>query len=161
MSNHLIKTSESEVKQDKNGRNYKTIVLTEVVMMNTPWGVMQKPESQSVSRPINRYEKSYLNEKPETGFHDPIFNPKAPQNGGVFEGSIERRRVEPYDIEAKDGAVREANHYTTVVFGNTDSPDFEDLIISTFKNDGHPVLEAAELTVEDQIPADTTEKVKF
>lgn len=143
MSNHVIKTAQTEIKTDKNGKKYRGILFTEVVMMSTPFGQMQKPAEQSVSRQINRYEESYLNNKPELGYTAPIFNPKNPANGGIFEGSIERRQVVPYDIPGTDGAIREANHYTTVVFGDTNSPDYESLVEATFKNQGHPVLTAA------------------
>ena len=62
MSNYSIKTAESAVKQDKNKRNYKTVTFLEVVMMNTPFGIVQKPATQSRSNKINCYEKNYLNE---------------------------------------------------------------------------------------------------
>lgn len=145
MSNYLIKTAESEVKKDKNDRNYKTVTFTEVVTMNTPFGEIIKPTNQSASRKINRYEKSYLNNTEELGYSEFIFNPNKPERGGLFQGSIERRQVSPYDITNSEGTI-EANSYTTAVFGDTSSPDFESLVKSAFKSQGHEILEAANAT---------------
>ena len=39
MSNVIIKTSESEIKQDKNGRNYKTVSFGEVKYIDTPFHI--------------------------------------------------------------------------------------------------------------------------
>lgn len=143
MSNYLIKTAESTVKQDKNGKNYKTVSLTEVVMMKTPFGDVMKPTSQTRTRNINAYEESYLNGKEQPGYSDPLFDPKHPAKGGLFMGSIETRMVEEYDIEAADGAVRAVDKYTTVVFGDSDSPSFESDVKSAFKSQGHEIVVAS------------------
>lgn len=140
MSNYLIKTSESEVKQDKNGKNYKTVSLTEVVMMKTPFGEVMKPSSQTRTRNINAYEESYLNGKEQPGYSDPIFDMKNPAKGGLFMGSIESRMVQEYDIESADGSVRAVDKYTTVVFGDSDSPSFEADVKSAFKSQGHEII---------------------
>lgn len=151
MSNLLIKTGEGAPTPDKNSRNYKGVTFTEVVMMNTPFGTFQKPLSQSRSNKINCYEKSYLNEKPELGYHDPIFDPKKPQNGGMFQGSIETRNVETYDITDLKGDTRSVNTFTTVVFGDTTSPAYETLVKAAFKAKGHELLEAANVIAK--VPA--------
>jgi hypothetical protein len=143
MSNLLIKTSESSVKQDKNGRNYKSVIFTEVVMMNTPFGVIQKPVNQSISTSINCYESRYLDDKMDIGYSDPIFNAKTPQNGGVFQGSIETRQVAEYDITDKEGNTRAVSSYKTIVFGDTTSPNYQSLVAQAFKSRGPEVLEAA------------------
>lgn len=158
MSNLLVKTSESEVKQDKNGRNYKTVAFTEVVMMKTPWGDTLKPASQSRTRNKNLWENSYLDEKPEIGYHDSIFNDKKPANGGLFQGSIEERDVNGYNIvDSRTGEEREVNKYTTVVFGDSDNASFKSLVISLFKSEGHEVIaEAPKMVI--QSPVETEEK---
>jgi hypothetical protein len=58
MKNLIIKTAQSEVKQDKNGRNYKTITFSEVKYVDTPFGKMLMPATQAKSTKINCYEKS-------------------------------------------------------------------------------------------------------
>jgi hypothetical protein len=146
--NFLAKTAESEVKQDKNGKNYKRVTFTEVVIMQTPFGPVQKPISQSRSNTQNRFEESYLDQKVETGYADPIFNPKNPSNGGIFQGAIESRNVEEYEIvDTKTGEEKAVDKYTTIVFGDTDSPTYESLVKSAFKSQGHEVIEAAKLTI--------------
>lgn len=143
MSNYLIKTGQSEVKQDKNGKNYKTVSLTEVVMMKTPFGEIMKPASQTRTRNINAYEESYLNGKEQPGYSDPIFDPKNPLKGGLFMGSIETRMVQEYDIESADGSIRAVDKYTTVVFGDSDSPSFEADVKAAFKSQGHEIVSVA------------------
>jgi hypothetical protein len=77
ISNFVIKTDESEVKQDRNERDYKTVTFTECVMMQTPWGLVPKPSTQCVSTRINCYEENYLG-KEDPGYNDSIFDPKNP-----------------------------------------------------------------------------------
>jgi hypothetical protein len=144
---YLLKTAESAVKQDKNGRNYKTVTFTEAVIMNTPFGQVQKPTSQCRSTSINCYESSYLNDKPEVGYHDPIFNPRNPSNGGLFEGAIETRNVTPYDITDRNGDVREVSSYTTVIFGDTQSPAYETSVAAAFRSKGHEAIVPVATTI--------------
>jgi len=153
MSNYSIKTAESAVKQDKNGRNYKTVTFLEVVMMNTPFGIVQKPATQSRSNKINCYEKNYLNETPDIGYNDPIFNAAKPTAGGLFQGSIETRQVEAYEIPDSEGTMRTVNTFTTVVFGDTESPAYETVVKAAFKSKGHEVLEAATALAKTEVPA--------
>jgi len=148
--NIIVKTAESEVKQDKNGRSYKTVSFSEQRMVDTPFGKMVLPTSQSRTTKINRYAQSYLNGEPEIGFNDPIFNQSNPAKGGWFLGSIETRKVNEYDITSDDGNVRAVDTYTTVVFGDSDSPAFESLVNSAFKSRGH---EIAGLTQQQTVPA--------
>jgi len=139
MSNIVIKTAESELKQDKNGRNYKTVTFGEVRFIETPFGKMVVPASQARTTKINCYENNYLN-KMDAGYADPIFNQSNPTNGGWFAGSIETREVGEYDIPSADGGARTVSTYTTVVFGDTDSPAFESTVKSTFSSKGHNVV---------------------
>ena len=47
MSNIVIKVAQSEVKQDKNGRNYKTVTFGEVKFIDTPFGKQLVPATQA------------------------------------------------------------------------------------------------------------------
>jgi hypothetical protein len=141
MSNLIIKTAESEVKLDKNGRKYKTVSFGEVKYIDTPFGKMLVPATQARTTKTNCYELNYLN-KQDSGFADPMFNPANPTIGGWFMGSIETREVKAYDITAADGSVRTVSTYTSVVFGDTDSPAFESQVKSAIASKGHEVMSA-------------------
>lgn len=145
MSNIVIKIAQSEIKQDKNKRNYKTVTFGEVKFIDTPFGKMVVPATQARTTKINCYELNYLG-KQDPGYADAIFNQSNPSNGGWFMGSIETREVEGYDIPSADGGVRTVNTYTTVVFADTDSPAFESAVKSTFNSKGH-VLSTSEQNV--------------
>ena len=140
MSNIVIKVAQSEIKNDKNQRPYKTVTFGEVRFIDTPFGKMVVPATQARTTKINCYENNYLG-KQDPGYADPIFNQSNPSNGGWFAGSIETRNVEGYDIPTADGGVRTVNTYTTVVFGDTDSPAFESSVKSAFSSKGHNVVE--------------------
>ena len=139
MSNVVIKTAESEVKLDKNGRKYKTVSFGEVKYIDTPFGKQLVPATQARTTKQNCYELNYLN-KQDSGYADPLFNAANPSNGGWFMGSIETREVMPYDITAADGTARTVNTYTTVVFSDTDSPAHESAVKSAFASKGHEVM---------------------
>lgn len=145
MSNYLVKINQSEVKQDKNDRNYRTVTFSEVVMMKTPFGEVLKPASQTRTASVNRYEKSYLNDKEQPGYSDSIFDPKNPAKSGLFQGEIVSAIVEPYDIvDTRTGEVKVVDKYTTVVFGDSDSPAFKSEIRAAFKAQGHVIVESAD-----------------
>jgi hypothetical protein len=139
MSNVIIKTAESEVKFDKNGRKYKTVSFGEVKYIDTPFGKMLVPATQARTTKTNCYELNYLN-KQDSGYADALFNSANPTNGGWFMGSIETREVKPYDITAADGTTRTVNTYTTVVFSDTDSPAHESAVKAAFASKGHEVM---------------------
>jgi hypothetical protein len=137
--NTIVKTAQTEAKQDKNGRNYKTVSFSEVKHVDTPFGKMLLPASQSKTVKMNCYENSYLN-KMDAGYADPIFNANNPANGGWFAGSIETREVVGYDITSADGSTKTVNTYTTAIFGYTDSPAYESTVKAAFKSKGHEVM---------------------
>lgn len=139
MSNVVIKTAESEVKLDKNGRKYKTVSFGEVKYIDTPFGKMLVPATQARVTKTNCYELNYLG-KQDSGYADAMFNAANPTNGGWFMGSIETREVKPYDITAADGSVRTVNTYTTVVFSDTDSPAHESAVKAAFASKGHEIM---------------------
>lgn len=138
MSNIVVKIAQSDLKKDKNQRPYKTVTFGEVKFIDTPFGRMVVPATQARTTKINCYETNYLG-KQDPGFADPIFNQSNPANGGWFMGSIETRNVSEYDITAADGGVRTVSTFTTVVFGDTDSPAFESSVKSAFSGRGHEV----------------------
>jgi hypothetical protein len=140
MSNIVTKVAQSELKQDRNTRNYKTVTFSEVRFVETPFGKMVVPASQAKTTKINCYENNYLG-KMDVGYNDPIFNQSNPTNGGWFAGSIETREVGSYDIPTADGGVKTVGTFTTVVFGDTDSPAFESSVKSAFSSKGHNVVE--------------------
>ena len=142
MQNLITKTAETAVKQDKNGRSYKTVTFSEVRYVDTPFGSMLMPATQAKSTKINCYENNYLG-KQDPGYAEPIFNQSNAAKGGWFMGSIETRNVEEYDIPSADGSVRTVNTYTTVVFGDTDSPAYESTVKSAFSSKGHTVTDNA------------------
>ena len=141
MSNIVIKTSQSEVKLDKNQRNYRTVTFGEVRFVETPFGKMVVPAAQAKTTKINCYENNYLN-KMDIGYSDPIFNQSNPTAGGWFAGSIETREVKEYDIPTADGGARTVKTYSTVVFGDTDSPAYESSVKASFASKGHEVMSA-------------------
>ena len=149
MSNFLVKIAESPIKKDKNQRAYKTVTFQQAGFMETPWGLVPRPANQCSQTAVNCYEKNYL-EKMDAGWSEPIFNPKNPSAGGIFQGDIVSREVEEYEIVDKiDGSVRQVSSFKTVVFGDTDSPSFESTVRSTFKSRGHNVTSSpvAKVTV--------------
>jgi len=142
MAKFIVKTAESAVKSDKNTRKYKTVTFTEAGFMETPWGLVQKPTAQCVSTSVNCYEENYLG-KMDLGWSEPIFNPKNPTAGGIFEGSIEQRNVREYNITSADGTVRTVDTYKTIVFGNSDSPSYESTVKAAFKSRGQEIVETS------------------
>ena len=142
MAKFIIKTAESVLKTDKNTKNYKTVTFTEAGFMETPWGLVQKPNAQCISTAVNCYEENYLG-RMDLGWSEPIFNAKNPAAGGIFEGSIEQRNVKEYTITSSDGGMRQVDTYKTVVFGNSDSPSYESTVKAAFKSRGQEVVQPA------------------
>ena len=150
----VVKTAESAVKQDKNGKNYKTVTYEKFgqeVIQDEILGTIVA-EGAIVSTAVNAYQESYLNGLPEPGYNQPIFDAKAPKNGGAFLGDIVTREVPAYSIDIKNimGEVtgsRTVNSYKTVVFGDTRKPaEFELAVRAAFRSAGHALTpEDAEL----------------
>jgi len=130
-------TKVSEVKQDNGAkqehRNYKTISFSTPSVEAVPdgfGGVIQaavKPRETS----INVYEKSYLDNKMEFGYDAKV--------GDAFLGDIVTRMVTPYAIPSnKEGEEDKiVNAYTTIVLGDTSSPNWESIVKATFRAKGH------------------------
>ena len=161
MSNFLVKIAESPLKKDRNTRSYKTVTFQQAGFMQTPWGLVPRPANQCSQTAVNCYENNYL-DKMDAGWAEPIFNPKNPAAGGIFQGDIVSRQVEEYDIMDKDGSVRRVSTFKTVVFGDTDQvAAFESAVKSTFKGRGHivtgsPVASTAIFSNPAEVNADGT-----
>ena len=157
MTNLILKTAESEVKVDKNGRNYKVVTFTEAKTVNTPLGQMMVPAEQCKNRAITQYEENYLStdEKKikDLGYDAPIFDKSKPERGGWFLGSIETRNVEEYHITNSKGNDSYPTTFSTVIFGDTNSPAYETQVKAAFKSAGHPIVEAVSTNVLESIEA--------
>jgi hypothetical protein len=154
MNQIVVKTAETPVKQDKNGRNYKTVTFKERAMLQTPFGPMPKPLSQCRSTSLNQYEENYLGQ-PDAGYNAPLFNERDPQRGGYFEGKIETRQVQEYDITDSKGDTRTVNTYTTVIFGDTTSPSWDSIVKSAFKSRKHEIVTPVATPVMEVVESET------
>lgn len=101
----LTVISVSEVKADKNGKNYK------VVEFSTPNtkkvdGLNIRVQPKTSSKTF--WEESYLNDKMEFGY-DFI-------KGDLVEGNIVTKEVAEYEIQVSEEEVRQVTSYTAVVF---------------------------------------------
>lgn len=131
----LEKESESEVRQDKNKRNYKIVTFSQEtsVEINHPTkGKIVALGEKKVSRK-KAYEQNYLNQTADLGWSEPV--------GTIFLGKLVTKAVVPYEFtDERTGEVKTANNYTAIVLGDTTSPSFESAINSTFKSAGRSLI---------------------
>lgn len=121
MSKLLKKTAESAVKQDKNGRNYKTVTFTTLPTVVLNGQTIHVPTKSSS---MNVYEESYLNNQEEFGYSLSV--------NSLVQGDIVTRNVEPYQITDRGtGEMRTVTTYTSVVLGDTDDAGFEVMVQKT------------------------------
>ena len=121
MSKLLKKTAESAVKQDKNGRNYKTVTFTTLPTVVLNGQTIHVPTKSSS---INVNEESYLNNQEEFGYSLSV--------NSLVQGDIVTRNVEPYQIaDRSTGEMRTVTTYTSVVLGDTDDAGFEVMVQKT------------------------------
>ena len=147
-TNFLKVTNRSEVKQDKNGRNYVTISLqgsgVEFVQLPTGKVVSARVEVRpAIGR--NGYEQSYLNDQPDFLW--------SCQKGEDVAGAIVTRNVAPYEIPERikgveTGKMITVTSYTTVVLGNTADDSFETKVAQTFARENHPLNTVVNTPVE-------------
>lgn len=140
MASIIKKTAESKVKQDKNGRNYKTCTFSKMslVEMEVPGVgkvIVHQPARETS---VNLYEQSYLNDKEQLGYSVPSNTEKQ----SYVMGDIVTRKVKSYSLNTVNrttGEVetREVNTFTTVVFGNSDAGDWESQVRNAFRSRGH------------------------
>ncbi len=138
----LVKIAETSVKQDKNGRNYKTCTFSTPQTKKVDGVTIYLKPIQSA---INLFEKSYLDQQEEFGYSVPI--------GYGVEGAIEVRNVEGYNLPdtskgAVAGAMREVNTFKTIVLGDATSPAWESKVINTMASKGHKVVNSTPVVAE-------------
>jgi len=122
-----LKVINTEIKTDKNGREYNLVSVETPSKVATLSATGEKIAVKVKNRAsaFTAYKESYLNDKPEFGW-DLV-------KGDHIAGNLETRQVLPYDIEGTDGTIREANSYTAIVLGDTDSPSFAIEVAKAFK----------------------------
>lgn len=129
----LTVTEVSDMRQDKNGRNYKLVTFqgpqhVEIVDETTGEILLVRVPARTSS--MTRYEESYLDDKAHYMF-DAVVGEKVP-------GAIVTREVPAYEIDG-----RATTSYSTIVLGMTNEPSFEAKVRAAFKSAGH-ILEGAE-----------------
>jgi len=118
----------SEIRQDKNGRNYKLLRLqgvteTEEVIGGKTYTVKQRGKRVS----ITQYKESYLNDE-----QDPFFDANV---GDMLGIEIHTAQTKPYEIvDDETGEVREVTSYTFPVIRG-DNP------VTTLENAGRELAE--------------------
>lgn len=123
----------SEVKQDKNNRDYKTISLrnpTKVSMVDEESGEIFTAHIPAKTAKINAYQESYLDGTPSFLYDL--------ESGAKVLGEIVTREVEQYEIVNEKGT-RAVDSYSTPVFGNSDDSLWESNVTKAFRSAGHPL----------------------
>lgn len=117
MGKLLKKVAESAVKQDKNGRNYKTVTFeTNGIEIQKVGGRDVQVHVPVKSSSMNVYESSYLDNKEEFGYSLPL--------GSYVPGAIVTQNVEPYQIpDTRTGEMRTVSTYSAIVIGDTDDAE--------------------------------------
>lgn len=163
MASIIKKTAESSLKSDKNGREYKTCTFSKMQMieMEVP-GVGKVAVNQPTRETrVNLYAQSYLDQKEQFGYSIPAGTDKQ----SYLLGDIVTRAVKPYTLnvaDAKTGEVtsREVSTFTTVVFGNTDSGEWESLVRNAFRSRGHELVNGASVnTAEAEMIAQSVDLI--
>lgn len=125
----------SELKQDKNDRNFKVLRLqglteTEEIIGGKKYTI--KGRGKKVS--LTQWERSYLNQEPE-----PFFDA---DKGDMLAVEIWTAQTEPYDItDDETGEVREVSSYTFPVIRG-DNP------VTVLENAGRQLLGGADAMAE-------------
>jgi hypothetical protein len=132
---NLLKVVATEVRQDKNGRNYKYVQFEtpnkKAIIDELGNRVIVKTPSRLMGATF--YEKSYLNDKPEFGWDL--------EKGESLEGDIATRNVASYEIvDSSSGEVREATSYSAIVLGDSNAKDFEIKVEKAFTSAGHDII---------------------
>jgi hypothetical protein len=141
----------SDVKQDKNGRDYKVVTLSNpsvVTMMDVETGELITAKVPPLKSKVTAYKETYLDDTPSF-LWDAV-------EGETVLGSVVTRKVPVYDIS--DGDVsRKVETYTCAVVANSDdSETWEVAIEKAFKNNGHP-LNAEDAQTSDTIKVSLSE----
>lgn len=152
----IKKVEESKVKQDVNGRNYKTCTFEKMGKreVNIPGIGNIVVDDKPIRTSVNLWEESYLNNSMEYGYDTPV---NTERNSYLF-GDIVTRKVEPYVINSLDKTTgemveRTVDTYTTVVFDSSGNAEaFEAAVKRTFANRQHPIVGGVATT-----PAETAQ----
>ncbi|MDC6350735.1 hypothetical protein PP178_04160 [Zeaxanthinibacter sp. PT1] len=139
MSNFVTIIAVSDVKQDKNGRNYKRLRIEspsfeEVVDPIT--GEIGYALARPIKTTITAYEQSYLDDAP-----DYLWNAVA---GTKVKGSIQRRTVAPYTFKSSNGDTITATKATVFVEANATDEDFDVAVAKALEASGHTLVESLE-----------------
>ena len=151
MSSIIKKVAESKIKNDKNGREYKTCTFAKMQMMevNVPGVGLVAVHQPARETSVNLYAQSYLNDKEHFGYSVPAGTDKQ----SYLFGDIVTRTVKPYVLNVTDrntGEItsREVSTFTAVVFGNSAAGDWESNVRATFRSRGHELVDAPVNTQE-------------
>ena len=126
-SNILTVVSVSEIKKDKNKREYVTIKVQtpDTKEVGIAGGGTAIAKIQPKIGTINSYGKSYLNNQKEFGFDL--------KEGDIILGDIVTQKVEPYEIpNKKTGEVYTVNTYSCVVLGDSASSSWDASVSKAF-----------------------------
>lgn len=128
MSNVLIVTGISEVKTDKNDREYKTIQVTKVEhkeIVNPLNGQKTIAIGNKRTSAFNAYKENYLGNM-DLGWES--------KKGEVLLGDLVTRKTTDYIIETADG-IKTVNSATVVVIGDSeDTVTFEKNVVRAFNS---------------------------
>lgn len=135
----------SDIRTDKNGREYKLITVTSENRRSVTDPVTQE-ELLVVGRPkktsIVSYAKTYLDDAPHYLYDLPV--------GTAVSGNIVTKSVEPYTIDTSNGP-KELTRYTTFVEADKEDADYDQIVERAFENAGHTVVSKVPLAmVNDQ-----------
>tara|TARA_R110002051_G_C8623761_1_gene483769 strand:- start:215 stop:739 length:525 start_codon:yes stop_codon:yes gene_type:complete len=128
----------SDVKQDKNGRNYVQISLSsgaKRTVLDKDSGKTYQVESPGKSTTVNSWEKTYLDESKHWMYDLKV--------GSLLDGTIYTAQVEPYIIEDEEsGDNREVSTYTGFVLGFETDAAFESRVRRMILDNGRLPIES-------------------
>lgn len=156
----IQKVSETEVKKDKNGKNYKTVYFSKIAKQLVHHPLLGDVVVDVPAKPsgINVYEASYLDESKQFGYDLAI--------GQYAMGDIVTKTVPEYEITSKTGEVRTVNTYTTVVFGDDTKDNWNNVVKQAFLSKGHSieyveVVKAIEATPFAELQEESADLLSF
>jgi hypothetical protein len=126
-SNVLIVVGVSDVKTDKNKRNFKTLSLAtpDKKEVTIPGGKTVLAKIQPKIGKINVWEENYLNNTADYGYDL--------KEGDAILGDVVTQKVEAYEIpNPKTGEVYTVNTYSCVVLGDSASASWASAVSKAF-----------------------------
>lgn len=127
----------SDVKQDKNGRNFKQLSISsgaKRTVLDKDSGKTYPVFSPGKSTTVNSWEKTYLDDTKHW-----LYDLKV---GSYLDGTIYTAVVEPYIIEDEDGETREVATYTGFVLGFETDAGFESRVRRMILDNGRLPIES-------------------